>query len=94
MIGSIEDFRLACERALETPNGVRTDAGSPGGAVHLRQRLYKFRKAEQKSSTKIYPPGHPAHGTSPYDGLVFQIVPEEPSFVRIVRPRELVIEDL
>lgn len=89
--GSYEDIRLALDRALESPNGVRITAESPGAAVHLRQRFYTFRKMEQKRSKEIYPIGNPHHGTSAYDVLTFTIVER---FIEVRRPPPLIIENL
>lgn len=65
------DVRGLLDRALASPNGIKTTAKSPGAAVHLIFRINSCRKVDRMENRKIYKdePDHPMFGRSPYDAL-------------------------
>lgn len=73
-ITSYEDVREYCDRALTSPKGIRVTPPTPGGAVHLRQRIYKLRQLERANAVAIYEIGHPLRGRSAYDNIIVNIV--------------------
>lgn len=56
------------DRALEK-GGIRYKCASHLDAKNLRQRCYNYRKTAQRQSKKLFDPGEPSYGASPYDNL-------------------------
>lgn len=64
------DVRDYLDRALDTERGVRVVCETAGGAVNLRQRLYRWRAIDRKQNAELYPKGDVMHGRSVYDALI------------------------
>ncbi len=67
-----DDIRDALDRALSADHGVRIHSASVGAAMHLKQRLYKFRKIDRDQSRKLFPEDDSRHGTSIFDSLTVE----------------------
>jgi hypothetical protein len=83
-----DDLREILDAAVEHGGGI-VNCPSNGKAIATRHRMNHFRALERESMTEIYPPGHPRHGRSVYDGFVFRIEPNGKQI--IIEPRELEI---
>lgn len=70
---SFEDVRGIFDRALASEKGIRVTQTSPGQAIHMRQRLYRFRAADRKQSMQIYAKGDSGFGVSAYDSLIVKV---------------------
>lgn len=90
-ITEYEDCREHLDRALVATTGIRINLSTSGGAVHLRQRLYKLRQLEKIRSTEIYEIGDERRNKTPYDNLSIQVVGDS---VEIRHTAPITIEDL
>ena len=61
------DCRELFDKALASDNGLKITSETKGKAIHLRQRLMKFRALDRTQNAKIYVPGDPLFGKSEYD---------------------------
>lgn len=73
-ITEYEDCREHLDRALVSRAGIRITCPDSGGAVHLRQRLYKLRQMEKVRSTELYDIGDARRNHTPYDNLHIKVV--------------------
>lgn len=89
------DCRAYLDRALESERGLRITCGSYGEAINLRQRMYKARQLDQKTSMKENPVDDPKYGRSVYDKLSISIKKDEP-YVRVMKLEnaDLKVEEL
>lgn len=86
---SYRDVLEMWQRALESPNGVKTTCPSPQEAIHVRFRLYNARKQLRAESKRIHPPDSPQWGRSPYDDLVVKVVGTQ---VLVVKAESLLLD--
>lgn len=63
------DCREWLDAALESDRGIIITCNTHGEAVNLNQRLHRFRRMDRDSNRNTYPPEHPLHRSSIYDGL-------------------------
>lgn len=72
---SFDGLRELCDRALAAPSGdfVKITTKSKSAAKSFRQRVYALRSYDRGQSLKIYEPGDPRHGRSPYDALIVNV---------------------
>ena len=71
-----EDCRVLFDRALADIKGARAFIGEHSACINLRTRMHYFRKLDREANEVVYPAGHEMHGTSMYDPLVVQIIPD------------------
>lgn len=67
---SYKDCEDLCERAMNSPRGIRVRAPNP---KYLRDRIYAYRKMQRAENRKIFAENEPLHGKTPYDELTFDI---------------------
>ena len=67
-----EDLYNLFEQALASPKGIVVSFADNGIATHMRMRMNTARAIDRNENKSIYPEGHPMHGKSAYDGLVFR----------------------
>lgn len=67
-----DDIRDALDRAIASNNGIRIVKSTLGEAVHLKQRIYKFRQIDRKQSLHMFNEGDPRRGSSIYDSLAIE----------------------
>ena len=92
-----DDCRALFDRALADPKGARALIGEHSACINMRTRMHYFRKLDREANAVVYPAGHEMHGTSIYDPLVVQIIPDvDGKFWLYVQPRsaDLYIEGL
>lgn len=90
-ITEYEDCREYLDRALVATTGTRIKLPSNGGAVHLRQRLYKLRQLEKVRSLELYEIGDERRNKTPYDNLAIVVVDNT---VEIRHAEPIIVEDL
>jgi hypothetical protein len=90
-ITEYEDCREHLDRALSSQRGIRINMPSSGGAIHLRQRMYKLRQLEKLKSLEIYEMGDSRRNKSAYDNLTITVVGDS---VEVRHAEPLTIEDL
>lgn len=92
-IHTYEDCRAIFDRALLSENGVMVTRPTPGSAINLRQRCYKFRALDRLESQKLFPESDPRYGTSAYDLLSVETV-ENIVYIRKFSADQFKIEDI
>lgn len=90
-IEEYEDCRDHLDRAVMSSKGIRINMPSSGGAIHLRQRLYKFRQLEKFQSAKIYELGDARRGKTAYDALLIKVVGDS---VEVTHGEPITVEEL
>jgi hypothetical protein len=73
------------DRAIQSERGVALRTESRGKAINLAQKLGRFRRDERGQSRKVYPPDHPQHGKTPWDGLRIKVSEANPTEVVLDR---------
>lgn len=66
-----DDCFQAMDAALEDTEGVRVRMDSLDAATFFRMRCHKARSIDRKNNARTYEQGHPMHGCSAYDCLIF-----------------------
>jgi len=84
-INAYEDVRPYFEQALDAPNGVRVQFDRPQRVTSVIQRLHKLRALRREESIKLFEPGDPLFGTSPWDGLECVRDPDDKAAL-LIRP--------
>lgn len=69
-----DDIRDALDRAIASERGIKIVKTTLGEAVHLKQRIYKFRQIDRKQSLSMFKEGDTRRGTSVYDSLAIEQV--------------------
>lgn len=66
----------AFDKAVADRKGIRISMRDEAQATYYRMRLNQARKIDRRENAKVYEPGHPMHGCSPYDAIVIRLLPE------------------
>lgn len=69
-----EDVREHMDRAVASTNGIRVNLSNGGGAINLRQRMYKLRQLEKRRSLELYEVGDERRAKTVYDNLTIMVV--------------------
>lgn len=72
---------LLASKALDTKKGISVECKTEAEAIKLRQIFHSLRYKDRNDSKKIWPEGHPKHGTSIYDSLETVLEKEEGKWV-------------
>ena len=68
---SLVDARDVLDQALAAEKGLRIEFESESKMLRFRFRLYSARKRDKEQARRVYEPGHPMWGKTPYAALVF-----------------------
>lgn len=78
--GALASIKAIADRVLESPDGITVSCPDVPSALKLRQQFNTMRVADRKAMTKVYPAGHPQHGTSVYDCIETKLFGTSVSF--------------
>jgi hypothetical protein len=65
------------DAAIADPKGARAKLGTFDACLNMRTRMHYYRGLDREANANTYPAEHPQHGTSAYDDVFIQIVPDE-----------------